>query len=259
MTPLLAPLGDGAGAAEPAGRQSRLSDTAIAGADIYVWSSHTSDASGSGCTASYVVRSMSTHALGVLTAGHCVATLVGGPSYVVHQTELLPGDDTEPGDLLGTVAAGDYTVGANGDSAFVRLAPGVGEQPSIFAGGVHSRTAIPVMGLAQLKDGDHVCYSGAASGEHCGFTVVGPPLTVAFSAAGSRRKVAISHEWRATGTDCTSRKGDSGSPVYIRHDGVAYAIGILSGGQVKANSCPFYFTPVQLALTTLGLRLVKSA
>jgi V8-like Glu-specific endopeptidase len=258
VAPFLAPAGSGAGAAEPAGRQSRDSGVAIAGGDIYVWSSHSSEDSGSGCTTAFVVRSITSHALGMLTAGHCVTTLSGGPEYEVHQTERLSGDDTEPGDLLGVVTGSAYTVGDSGDSAFIQLAPGISGQPMVFSGGMLSRTSIPVVGVAHVKAGEKVCYSGAATGEHCGFTVVGWPQTVAFGSSRAHAKISIGNEWRATGTDCTSRKGDSGSPVYIRRGGVAYAVGILSGGQEKANSCPFYFTPVTLALQSLGLRLVKT-
>jgi V8-like Glu-specific endopeptidase len=258
VAPLLAPVGSGAGAAVPAGRQSRDSRVAIAGGDIYVWSSHNSEDSGSGCTTAFVVRSISSHAFGILTAGHCVSTLSGGPAYEVHQTERLSGDDTKPGDLLGVVTASHYTVGDSGDSAFVQLASGIREQPMVFSGGMRSHSSIPVVGVAAVKAGEKVCYSGAATGEHCGFTVVGWPQTVAFGSSRAHAKISIGNEWRATGTHCTSRKGDSGSPVYIRRGGVAYAVGILSGGQEKANSCPFYFTPVTLALRHLGLRLVKT-
>lgn len=259
LVPLLAPLGNGASALEPAGRQSRASDIAIAGADIYVWSTHGNEDGGSGCTSSFVVRSLRTHAYGVLTAGHCVSTIAGGPTYVVHQTERLSESDTAPGNLLGTVSASNFTVGDDGDSAFVRLARGVDQQPLVFTGGVHSHSSIPVAGVAPVKAGEQVCYSGAATGEHCGFTVVGWPQTVDFSQARARGKVAIGNEWRAMGSDCTSIRGDSGAPVYIKHDGVAYAVGILSGGQLKPGKCPFYFTPVKLALAQLDLRLVKSS
>ena len=68
--------------------------------------------------------------------------------------------------------------------------------------------------------------------------------------------VTIGNEWRATGEACTSRKGDSGSPVYVDNGGAAYAVGILSGGQLKRGQCPFYFTPVKLALKVLGLTLI---
>lgn len=257
LAPLLAPLATVA-ASEPAGRQSRNSGVAIAGADIYVWSSHASESSGSGCTTSFVVRSISTHVMGVLTAGHCVTTLTGGPQYLVHQTQRLSGDETAPGRLLGVVTASHYTVGDNGDSAFVRLAEGMVGQASVFTGGMHSHRTIPVAGVAQVKAGEHVCYSGAATGEHCGYTVVGWPQKVSFGSSRAHGKIAIGNEWRATGKTCMSSKGDSGSPVYIRRGGAAYAVGILSGGQVKPDSCPFYFTPVTVALQTLGLRLVKS-
>jgi hypothetical protein len=101
-----------------------------------------------------------------------------------------------------------------------------------------------------------VCYSGAATGEHCGFTIVGGSQNVNFKS--SHGQVLIGKEWRASGAACTSRKGDSGSPVYTIDGGVAYAVGILSGGQVKSGRCPFYFTPVKLALRVHGLRLITS-
>lgn len=256
--PLLAPAGAGAGVGAPAGRQSRSSDIAIAGGDIYLWSSHRAETSGSGCTVSFAVRSVRTGARGVLTAGHCVATLVGGPAYLVHQTERLAGDDTAPGDLLGRVTASKYRLGSDGDSAFVQLAPHVTTAPLVFIGGPRSHSTMPVAGTGPLAPGVKVCYSGAATGEHCGFTVVGGSQTVSFISAGHSR-IDIGNEWRATGAECTSRKGDSGSPVYTRVHGVAYAVGILSGGQAKADSCPFYFTPVSLALKQLGLKLIKTA
>ncbi len=255
---MLASAAAPAAAVTPAGRQSRDSGVGIAGGDIYVWSSHASEESGSGCTVSFAVRSVSTHALGMLTAGHCLSTLTGGPAYLVHQTERLSGDDTEPGDLLGTVSASSYTVGESGDSAFVRLAAGITAQPAVFTGGMTSRRSIPVVGTATVKAGEHVCYSGAATGEHCGYTVVGWPQTVAFSSSRAHAKIAISNEWRATAATCTSAKGDSGSPVFIRRGGVAYAVGILSGGQARPGRCPFYFTPVTLALHALGVRLVTT-
>jgi hypothetical protein len=256
--PLVVTGGTAAGALTSPGRQSRTTDVAIAGGNVYMWSNHSPESSGSGCTLSFAVRTVKTKAHGVLTAGHCVATLSGGPTYLVHQTESLPGDDTAPGDLLGRVTGSHFRLGPDGDSAFVQLARGVHAEPLLFTGGSRSHATIPVAGLGALTTGTKVCYSGAATGEHCGFTVVGGEQTVTFSSAG-HAKVDISHEWRATGANCTSRKGDSGSPVYTLVHGRAYAVGILSGGQAKAGGCPFYFTPVSLALHRLGLRLLTSS
>ncbi|HVY11290.1 MAG TPA: S1 family peptidase [Mycobacteriales bacterium] len=258
LAPILAPKSAGA-IISPAGRQSRTSGAAIAGGDIFVWSSHSAKTSGSGCTVAFAVRSIRTGKRGVLTAGHCVATVPGGPSYLVHQTASAPGGDrTSPGVLLGRVTASAFRLGTDGDSAFVKLAPHVATAPLLYVGGWRSHTTIPVAGKGKLEPGTEVCYSGAATGEHCGFTVVGGSQTVSFVSA-HHQKVAIGHEWRATGASCTSRRGDSGSPVYTRVGGVAYAVGILSGGQLKAGTCPFYFTPVSLALKQLGLKLVKTA
>ncbi|HVT65920.1 MAG TPA: hypothetical protein VHD81_12265 [Mycobacteriales bacterium] len=246
----------GSHVSKAASRQSRTSDVAIAGGSVFMWSKHSGQDSGSGCTLAFSVRSVRTGSKGALTAGHCVATLNGGPAYFVQQTQSLPNDSTAPGDLLGKVSGRNYTVGPNGDSAFASLVSGRNARALLFTGGRSTRTAIPVAGAMDPDTGMQVCYSGAATGEHCGFTIVGGSQDVSFKSASGH--VTIGNEWRATGQDCTSRKGDSGSPVYVYNNGFAYAVGILSGGQVKEGQCPFYFTPVKLALKVLGLTLITS-
>jgi hypothetical protein len=247
------------GAASPGsdlGRQSRTSGVAIAGADIFLWSRHRSVHDGGGCTLSFTVSSAATGRSGSLTAGHCVGTLAGGPTYDVQQTRSGSGDVTYPGVSLGNVARGQSRLGRDGDSAFMALAPGRSARPAVFTGGVTTSRTIPVGGLAKLHDGLRVCYSGAASGEHCGFRVVGHPRSISFP--DGRHTYRIRHEWRATRATCTSRSGDSGSPVYVKRDGSAYAVGILSGAQRGTGKCPFYFTPVSTALHSLGLHLVSA-
>jgi V8-like Glu-specific endopeptidase len=257
ILPATAAASAGAHRAAEASRQSRTSGVAIAAGNVYIWSSHGSEYHGTGCTISFAVRSKHTGGLGSLTAGHCVATMADPPAYLVHQTQSLNGNDTAPGDLLGKVTRSKYTLGDNGDSAFVALARGRDARPFVFTGGPSSRTAIPVVGLKDPQQDMPVCYSGATTGEHCGFTVVGyGPHTVTFKSTDGT--VKIGNEWTATGSHCTSRKGDSGSPVYEVDGGVAYAVGILSGGQVKTGQCPFYFTPVSLALKLYHLTLVTN-
>jgi hypothetical protein len=238
------------------GRQSRTSDVAVAGGDIYLWSVHRSIRDGGGCTLAFAVRSSATHQVGALTAGHCAVTLGGGPPYTVHETRNGAGDSTDPGDQLGDVGGTDYRLGKNGDSAFVALVAGREARAATFVGGIASHATIPVLGLARPRNGMHVCYSGGTSGEHCGFTVIGGPETVTFP--DGNRSYRIQHEWRATRSTCTSRAGDSGSPVYFKRHGAAYAVGILSGGQKHAGKCPFFFTSVKLALSRLDLRLVTA-
>lgn len=245
-----------ASAERVAGRQSRTSGVAIAGANVYVWSVHRSEADGSGCTLSFVARSVDTSQLGALTAGHCVGTLAGGPSYAVHQTRSVRADTTDPGIQLGAVADGQIRFGKHGDSAFMSLAAGRTTRADVYVGGPRSHRSIPVVGLTDPHRGLRVCYSGAVTGEHCGFHVVAKPVAVNFPHHGQTYR--IRHEWRATGGTCTSRAGDSGSPVYVKHQGVADAVGILSGGQEHAGQCPFFFTPVSLALRHLDLRLVTA-
>jgi hypothetical protein len=238
-----------------AGRQSRFSNVAIAGGDVYLWSAHRSVHDGGGCTLSFAVRSVTAHRLGSLTAGHCVGTLTGGPAFIVAQTRNGKGNTTDPGDQLGQIGAGDYRLGTGGDSAFMALVPHRSARAAVFTGGTTSDATIPLAGLARLRDGIHVCYSGAASGEHCGFTVVGPPETVTFP--DGHHQYRIHHEWRATRRACTSRAGDSGSPVYVKRHGRAYAVGILSGGQKHSGRCPFFFTPVTLALARLRVTILR--
>jgi hypothetical protein len=237
-------------------RQSRTSGEAIAGGDVFLWSAHRSAHSGGGCTISFAVRSSATKRLGALTAGHCVGTLRGGPTYVVHQTRNGSGNTTDPGVELGSVGAGEYRFGADGDSAYVGLATGRTAQSAVFTGDSRSRRTMPVGSAARLRDGIQVCYSGAVSGQHCGFRVIGRPRTVTFP--DGRRTYRIGHEWRATSSTCPSRAGDSGSPVYVERRGVAHPVGILSGGQAHAGRCPFYFTPVKLALAQLHVSLLTS-
>jgi hypothetical protein len=246
-----------ASTADQGGRQSRSSGVAIAGGDIYLWSVHRSVRDGGGCTLAFAVQSRATQRVGALTAGHCVGTLGGGPLYTVHQTRNGTGNTTDPGDELGRVGRPDYRLGPNGDSAFVRLIAGRQAKPATFVGGASSHSTIPVVGIARLRDGIDVCYSGGTSGEHCGFRVIGRPETITFP--DGRRKLRIHHEWRATRRICTSRAGDSGSPVYVKRRGKAYAVGILSGGEDHAGRCPFFFTPVVLALSRLHLQLVTAA
>jgi hypothetical protein len=256
LLPLVGVDGARGSSTTAAGRQSRDSGIAIAGGNVYVWSAHQPEQSGGGCTVAFAVRSRQTSQLGVLTAGHCVRTLSGGPAYLVHQTQRLNSSGTEPGDLLGRVEHLGSRLGKNGDNAFVRLVAHRLARPLVFIGSVFTSSTIPVAGSVPLRAGLSVCYSGAASGEHCGFKVVGGPQTVVFSDHG--RVVHIKHEWRATRSSCPSRRGDSGSPVYVRRDGKAYAVGILSGGQTTPGRCPFFFTPVQLALRSLDLKLLTA-
>jgi hypothetical protein len=238
-----------------ASRQSRTSGVGIAGGSLYVWSSHRSDQHGGACTAGFAVEVKGTKKKGLLTAGHCVKTLSGGPIYQLHQTTNLPKNATDPGKLLAEVHAGAYRMGKYGDSAFGRVASGRSVRPYVFVGDTKSKLTIPVVGRMAPAYGMQVCYSGASSGEHCGFTI-GRRQSVKF-AEGSKL-VTISHEYSASSsTGCTSVKGDSGSPVYVRDGNSAYAVGILSGGQDKAGQCPFYFTSISLALKQLNLVLLK--
>jgi hypothetical protein len=246
-----------ASAVTAAGRQSRTSNLAIAGGDVYMWSTHRSEGSGDACTLAFAVQSVRTKHVGALTAGHCLRTVPGGPIYTVRQTHAGKGDSTDPGHRLGVVHLGNAHLGIDGDNAFITLGAHRRAIAQVFNGGAASTTTIPVAGLAHLRDGIHVCYSGAASGEHCGFTVVGKPRTVAFQAGNG--VIRIRHEWRATRSSCTSRVGDSGAPVFVERHGRAYAVGILSGGQERDSQCPFYFTSVGLALSALHLRLLTTA
>jgi V8-like Glu-specific endopeptidase len=240
-------------AAASAGRQSRSSHLAIAGADVYLWSSHRSDRSGGACTLAFSVRTASGHT-GALTAGHCLELLRGGPSYTVHQTRYGKGNTSDVGDVLGSVTRGESHAGGDGDNAFVALAGGSQAEPSVFTGRRATKTAATVVGHRSVHDGQsHVCFSGAISGEHCGLVVRGPARTITFHQDG--RTLRIAHERTAYGS-CSARPGDSGAPVYVRHGSSVWAIGILSGGGTVNGQCVTLFTPLSLALRHLHVSLL---
>lgn len=238
--------------ADTSGRQSRTSHVAIAGGDIYLWSTHHRSANGGSCSLAFAVHDASGDS-GSLTAGHCVATLSGGPSYAVFQTQAGSRHRTYLGDRLGTVSAHRFHVGKRGDNAMVALATDRVSRARIFTGGTRSTTTIPVTRDTDPHVGlGHVCFSGSRSGEQCGYTVRYAHRTVSFEDHGHTYR--IHHEWAAGGA-CTSGPGDSGSPVYVKHGSHAIALGILSGSGTVSGHCVFFFTPVSLALRTLHLHL----
>jgi hypothetical protein len=247
------------------GRQSRTSGVGIAGGSIYLWSSKYDSlpigkrvSQGGACTLGYAVRSRATGRSGVLTAGHCVATLPGKPSYALHQTTNVGATHTDPGVLLAKIQRGQYRMGVNGDSAVGFLAKNASVRPYLFVGGTRSKLTIPVVGIRAPRYKMKICYSGATSGEHCGYRITDLPHgTRPFTDPNGGPSYKIGHEWGAKSGHCTSRPGDSGSPVYQRVDNQAYAVGILSGAYNK-DQCEMFFTPIGLALDQLILSLVRA-
>ena len=136
---------------------------------------------------------------GALTAGHCVATLAGGPAYHVHQTESLSADGTAPGDLLGKVTASQLPRRrSDGDSAFVGLARGRGARPL----GVHRRLAHTRHDPGRRRQGPRDRHAGLLLGRgdrralrlHHRRRLADRVLQV-----GRRPASTIGNEWRATG------------------------------------------------------------
>jgi streptogrisin C len=99
--------------------------------------------------------------------------------------------------------------------------------------------SVPVRGTAPAPVGSTVCLYGSTSGKTCG-TVTGRDRTVNFDGQQQRGMVVASI--------CTAQ-GDSGGP-YITADGQAQ--GVHSGA---GDGCTAYFTPIDQALSSLGLSL----
>lgn len=245
----------GIASADPgASRQSRASHVAVGGGDIYLWSRHHGHATGAGCSLAFAVYDAHGRAA-ALTAGHCVATLQGGSPYRVYQSRRS-GRTVYLGDRLGVITARHYHAGRHGDNALITLAAGRRAEPDVFTGGRRSSTTHPVAGAAQPSRGmTGVCYSGAASGEHCGFRIVQGPQTMPFDDRG--RHFLIGHEWAMVGP-CTARTGDSGAAVYRPAPNGDVALGILSAGGTVGNQCAVFFTPLSVALRQLHASLMTS-
>jgi hypothetical protein len=252
----------GAAATSPR-RQSNSGGVAVAGASVYAVSTHDRFGQGNSCTLAFGVRDAA-GAAAALTAGHCVANGGRHPTFDVYQTHALSGDRTVPGEGLATITAGDYHVGAKGDSALAALDHGRTAQARVFVGGTDSETTIPVAGRLDPTVGlSQLCYSGERSGEHCGFTVTRAGRSESFHING--KKVAIADEWRMRGP-CAARPGDSGSPVYLKVHHDAQAVGILSAGGKDTvthdgratTRCFVDFTPLSLALSDYHATLLVS-
>ncbi|GAA4685521.1 hypothetical protein GCM10023215_20890 [Pseudonocardia yuanmonensis] len=99
--------------------------------------------------------------------------------------------------------------------------------------------SVPVRGTVPAPLGSAVCLYGSTSGEVCG-TVSARDRTVNFDGQQQRGMVVASI--------CTAQ-GDSGGP-YITADGQAQ--GVHSGA---GDGCTAYFTPIDQALSSLGLTL----
>ncbi|HWB67615.1 MAG TPA: hypothetical protein VG708_12395 [Mycobacteriales bacterium] len=246
--------GSGAASSTRLGRQSEFSGIGAAGGNYFIRAQHRASRTGDLCTMGFAVRSATTGRVGLLTAGHCARNLAGSAPYVVHQTRGGRSGTTYVGESLGTVGAHATVFGKRGDSGFIKVLANRRAVARVFVGGVATKHARAVVGRARPHNHMRVCYSGAASGEHCGFRVVHGSRTIGFPFHHHIRR--IHHEWTATRKHCPAEPGDSGAPVYTKHHGRIHAVGILTGGQQVSGKCPLYFSPLPLALHRLHLRLM---
>lgn len=253
LAPTLTPTA--AATATGASRQSRASHVAVGGGDIYLSGRHHGRASGAGCSLAFAVLDASDNPA-ALTAGHCVATLSGTSPYRVYQSRRS-GHTVYLGDRLGAVRAGQYHAGRHGDNALISLAAGRRAEPDVFIGGRRSTRTAPITSAVQPARGmSGLCYSGATTGEHCGFRIVQGPHTIPFDDRGHH--YVIRHEWAMVGP-CTARAGDSGAPVYRPGPNGDGAVGIVSAGGSVGNRCAVYFTPVALAMRHLHASLMTAS
>lgn len=134
-----------------------------------------------------------------------------------------------------------------GDVALIRNSPQSSEG-KIYTGGTTSSTSRYVAGMADYspQPDDVVCTGGAATGEHCGFTIWDTNMDVRYILDGwdvwARNVVEADGWW---GGPCVDH-GDSGGPVYrVLQSGKVDAVGVISGfSNVPLAICHVYFTDI---------------
>jgi hypothetical protein len=204
------------------------------------------------CTSGFFVET--TEGPAVITAGHC------GPDGRV--TTL--GSQTGP--TLGDIDENFFwdTGSTSVDAAVIGVSEAATTiEPSIF---LADGTVLDVTGAAQVSPGDRVCVRGAATGvEVCG-TIEGGDESATYESTSEMFPVPQEIEGMLTvamddGLGITL--GDSGGPVYLRHDdGSAAAVGIVSGsiGPHKVFVTPItsVLDAVEGTLVTSGTEIVPS-
>jgi streptogrisin C len=177
--------------------------------------------------------------------------LEGGQRIVGDRTRCTLGFSAGKGAQDWIVTAGHCTREADRwqDADGELIGSGATTAPgAVDVGGIPVTTALqalpevagqPVRGSAAAPVGSEVCLYGGTSGKSCG-TITARGRTVNFDGQRQTNMVVAS---------VCSAQGDSGGP-YITPDGQAQGVHSGGGGQ-----CTAYFTPIDQALSSLGLTL----
>lgn len=193
------------------------------------------------CTAGFMATSTVSTARYVLTAGHCAA---GAPAAVWFTRY----PDSSAHDIG---APQDWTFGAGGDMAILRIGDPAGWDPAPWVymtgtGWLYPTTAdeahpIIATGPGTPLVGEYVCKTGQTSGTSCG-RVRATGVSVTYSGTTTVHDLV-----RATMSVC---KGDSGGPVY----GNGTAHGLVSGGLLVGNcGTTLYYQGVRSAADALDV------
>jgi hypothetical protein len=199
------------------------------------------------CTSSFALRQKTDGMLLGLSAGHC--SDYPRVSNGVFETENV---DRAKGDsklfTLGTAIANSYAGGDGPDAMqFTIHGAGLAAQEIQRDGGAPLRV-VGVAPWSRLRKGRTVCYVGVVTGgPHCG-RIHGQ------SSFPQRSPVTCAR-------GITSRKGDSGGPVFTRPNerGEVRAVGVLSRSSVGALGRDMCFTPIQIVLETFAAELPTGA
>ena len=117
------------------------------------------------------------------------------------------------------------------------------------AGRDNPRFRFPVVGVQAPAVGQHICSSGAVTGEHC--------ATIRATNLAWTCGDETCHGFRASRDDggVVVGGGDSGGPMYVVIDGKAYARGMIDGGSNR-RSCGSTSLPTQCFSYVYGIPMV---
>ncbi|GGM22464.1 hypothetical protein GCM10010102_17700 [Promicromonospora citrea] len=154
------------------------------------------------------------------------------------------------GQRLGTVAARAPQL----DAQLIDPVGSPKTAPSVFGGPWdadrdHPRYRYPVAGVQLPAVGQHICSSGAVTGEHC--------ATIRATNLAWTCGDETCHGFRASRDDggVVVGGGDSGGPMYVVIDGKAYARGMIDGGSDR-RSCGSTSLPTQCFSYVYGIPMV---
>lgn len=217
------------------------------------------------CSTGFSYRS-ATGAAQMLTAGHCMATNSPRPVAATPYS-------TDFGYELGRRAAssyrdGDGSIAVNGrqvgDISVLNIAAGKTSAPYLYVGGVNPGSAMILRGVNNTTSTSGGSYnvSGQTTGETTGWSVKSGTSSYTDGRTGD----VVAPVVRGGKQGPCTNNGDSGGPTYTVSGGVAYALGIHSGGGGGGDDkfggaldpCVEFYSRVQNAPAAFGGKVIVS-